>query len=192
VADPLTRPTTERPKADRRRGGRCGARTPPRRGEDGREGPRRGAEEPDPGGCEGTIPGGWQEPPRVLVHVTRSNDPIRGRGQCEAEAKHTPFTSRVGVGPERGEPRGTPRRSEGTSRFIRPCVSTVLGGHTPPATATSGTAEHSDSTTVFSTVHFGDPWAPDPGCYLTDAEIGLDKAKQAELERSGEIFQMPY
>ncbi len=44
---------------------------------------------------------------------------------------------------------------------------------------------------VRADLHFGDPWAPDPGCYLTDAEVGLDEAKQAELEHSGEIFQMP-
>ncbi|MHC4096775.1 MAG: hypothetical protein ACYSU3_12050 [Planctomycetota bacterium] len=44
---------------------------------------------------------------------------------------------------------------------------------------------------VRADLHFGDPWAPDPGCYLTDAEIGLDEAKQEEIERSGEIFQMP-
>lgn len=44
---------------------------------------------------------------------------------------------------------------------------------------------------VRADLHFGDPWAPDPGCYLTDSEIGLDEAKQAELERSGEIFEMP-
>jgi radical SAM protein with 4Fe4S-binding SPASM domain len=44
---------------------------------------------------------------------------------------------------------------------------------------------------VRADLHFGDPWAPDPGCYLTDAEIGLDEGKQTELERSGEIFQMP-
>ncbi|MHC4566996.1 MAG: radical SAM protein [Planctomycetota bacterium] len=44
---------------------------------------------------------------------------------------------------------------------------------------------------VRADLHFGDPWAPDPGCYLTDEEIGLDAEKVAELERSGEIFQMP-
>lgn len=44
---------------------------------------------------------------------------------------------------------------------------------------------------VRADLHFGDPWAPDPACYLTDAEIGLDDAKQAELTRSGEVFQMP-
>ncbi len=44
---------------------------------------------------------------------------------------------------------------------------------------------------VRADLHFGDPWAPDPACYLTDAEIGLDEAKKAELERKGEVFQMP-
>jgi radical SAM protein with 4Fe4S-binding SPASM domain len=44
---------------------------------------------------------------------------------------------------------------------------------------------------VRADLHFGDPWAPDPACYLTDAEIGLDEGKQAQLKRTGEIFQMP-
>ena len=44
---------------------------------------------------------------------------------------------------------------------------------------------------VRADLHFGDPWAPDPACYLTDEEIGLDEEKQAELTRTGEIFQMP-
>lgn len=44
---------------------------------------------------------------------------------------------------------------------------------------------------VRADLHFGDPWAPDPGCYLTDSEIGLGGEKQEELERYGEIFQMP-
>ncbi len=44
---------------------------------------------------------------------------------------------------------------------------------------------------VRADLYFSDPWAPGPACYLTDAEIGLDEAKHAELERSGEIFQMP-
>jgi radical SAM protein with 4Fe4S-binding SPASM domain len=44
---------------------------------------------------------------------------------------------------------------------------------------------------VRADLYFGDPWAPDPGCYLTDAEIGLDADKQAELKRSGEVFKMP-
>ncbi|MEJ2705279.1 MAG: radical SAM protein [Sedimentisphaerales bacterium] len=44
---------------------------------------------------------------------------------------------------------------------------------------------------VRADLHFGDPWAPDPACYLSDAEIGLDEAKQAELQRTGELFPMP-
>ena len=38
---------------------------------------------------------------------------------------------------------------------------------------------------------FGDPWSPEPACYLTDEEIGLDAEKQEELLRAGEVFQMP-
>jgi len=44
---------------------------------------------------------------------------------------------------------------------------------------------------VRADLHFGDPWAPDPACYLTDSEIGLDEKEQSELQRSGEVFQMP-
>ncbi|OHB74067.1 MAG: 12,18-didecarboxysiroheme deacetylase [Planctomycetes bacterium RBG_16_55_9] len=44
---------------------------------------------------------------------------------------------------------------------------------------------------VRADLHFGDPWAPDPACYLTDAEIGLGEAGQAELVRKAEVFQMP-
>ncbi|MHC4532256.1 MAG: 12,18-didecarboxysiroheme deacetylase, partial [Planctomycetota bacterium] len=44
---------------------------------------------------------------------------------------------------------------------------------------------------VRADLYFGDPWAPEPACYLTDEEIGLDGAKKAELARSGEVFQLP-
>ncbi|MBW8002856.1 MAG: radical SAM protein [Planctomycetes bacterium] len=44
---------------------------------------------------------------------------------------------------------------------------------------------------VRADLHFGDPWAPEPACYLTDEEIGLDADKQAELEKSGEVFFLP-
>ena len=44
---------------------------------------------------------------------------------------------------------------------------------------------------VRADLRFGDPWGPDPGCYLTDAEIGLNEEKKKELESAGEIFQMP-
>ena len=42
---------------------------------------------------------------------------------------------------------------------------------------------------VRADLHFGDPWAPDPACYLTDEEIGLNAEKQAELIRTGETFR---
>ena len=44
---------------------------------------------------------------------------------------------------------------------------------------------------VRADLHFDDPWAPDPGCYVTDEQIGLDAQKQQELIDSGEVFQMP-
>jgi radical SAM protein with 4Fe4S-binding SPASM domain len=44
---------------------------------------------------------------------------------------------------------------------------------------------------VRADLHFGDPWAPDPACYMTDDEIGLDDGKRAELEDKGELFLMP-
>jgi len=44
---------------------------------------------------------------------------------------------------------------------------------------------------VRADLHFGDLWAPEPACYLTDAETGLDSKKQAELERTSEVFPMP-
>ena len=37
----------------------------------------------------------------------------------------------------------------------------------------------------------GDPWAPDPACYLTDEEIGLTPADRAELAAAGETFPSP-
>ena len=37
----------------------------------------------------------------------------------------------------------------------------------------------------------GDPWAPDPGCYLTDEEIGLDEEKRQQLIEAGENFMFP-
>ncbi|MHC4114224.1 MAG: radical SAM protein [Planctomycetota bacterium] len=42
---------------------------------------------------------------------------------------------------------------------------------------------------VRADLHFGDPWAPEPACYLTDEEIGLDGKKQIELTRTGETFR---
>ena len=44
---------------------------------------------------------------------------------------------------------------------------------------------------VRADLHFGDTWAPDPGCYLTDEEIGLDEAKIAELKDCGQWYDMP-
>ena len=44
---------------------------------------------------------------------------------------------------------------------------------------------------VRAELYFDDPWAPDPGCYLTDDQIGLDTEKQEELRQAGELFQMP-
>jgi len=38
---------------------------------------------------------------------------------------------------------------------------------------------------------YGDPFGPDPACYLTDEEIGLTQEKQAELQASGEIYPVP-
>ena len=40
-------------------------------------------------------------------------------------------------------------------------------------------------------LYFGDTWAPDPGCYLSDDEIGLDDKKQQELKDSGQWYDMP-
>lgn len=44
---------------------------------------------------------------------------------------------------------------------------------------------------VRADLYFGDPWAPDPACYLTDEQIGLDGEKRAGLLRRGENFPMP-
>ncbi len=38
---------------------------------------------------------------------------------------------------------------------------------------------------------FNDPWAPDPQCYLTDEEIGLDEEKINKLKEAGEDFKIP-
>jgi len=38
---------------------------------------------------------------------------------------------------------------------------------------------------------YDDPWAPDPACYLTDEEIGLDTDTKAELKAAGEHFEQP-
>ncbi len=44
---------------------------------------------------------------------------------------------------------------------------------------------------VRADLHFNDPWAPDPACYLTDEEIGLDEEKQARLVKDQQWYQMP-
>jgi len=38
---------------------------------------------------------------------------------------------------------------------------------------------------------YNDPWGPDPQCYLTDEEIGLDEEKKNILRESGEEFPVP-
>ncbi|MBL7153557.1 MAG: radical SAM protein [Phycisphaerae bacterium] len=44
---------------------------------------------------------------------------------------------------------------------------------------------------VRADLHFNDPWAPDPACYLTDKEIALDDSKRQQLEQTNEVFEMP-
>lgn len=44
---------------------------------------------------------------------------------------------------------------------------------------------------VRADLHFQDTWAPDPACYLTDEEIGLDDSMREQLRRSGEVYEMP-
>jgi len=44
---------------------------------------------------------------------------------------------------------------------------------------------------VRAELYFGDPWAPEPACYLSDEEIGLDEDKQQLLKQTGQFFQMP-
>ncbi len=38
---------------------------------------------------------------------------------------------------------------------------------------------------------YGDPWAPDPQCYLSDEEIGLTEEMKKELQRNGEDYRLP-
>ncbi|MBN2160297.1 MAG: radical SAM protein [Spirochaetes bacterium] len=38
---------------------------------------------------------------------------------------------------------------------------------------------------------YNDPWAPDPQCYLSDEEIGIDDRAKQELKLSGELYTMP-
>jgi radical SAM protein with 4Fe4S-binding SPASM domain len=39
--------------------------------------------------------------------------------------------------------------------------------------------------------YYGDPWAPDPACYLTDTEIGLSEGQVRAMRARGEWFDMP-
>jgi hypothetical protein len=92
----------------RGRGRRCtdhgGIHSPPRRGSGVHQDRARVRKVKVPGGCEGTIPGGIEVLPRVLVRITRSNNLNRGREVCKAEARHYPFTRRASVGPDREDP----------------------------------------------------------------------------------------
>ena len=38
---------------------------------------------------------------------------------------------------------------------------------------------------------YDDPWAPDPQCYISDQEIGLDDEMKIDLSSMGEEFPMP-
>ncbi len=38
---------------------------------------------------------------------------------------------------------------------------------------------------------YGDPWAPDPQCYLRDDEIGIDENLTKELREKGEVYPVP-
>jgi len=44
---------------------------------------------------------------------------------------------------------------------------------------------------VRADLRFGDPWAPEPACYLSDTQIGLSQRKKVELAGRGELFDMP-
>ncbi len=44
---------------------------------------------------------------------------------------------------------------------------------------------------VRADLYYGDPWAPEPACYLTDNEIGLDAEKRTQLKNAGELFRLP-
>ena len=44
---------------------------------------------------------------------------------------------------------------------------------------------------VRADLYFGDPWGPDPGCYLSDEQIGLDQEKIEYLRQSNELYEMP-
>ena len=44
---------------------------------------------------------------------------------------------------------------------------------------------------VRADLYFNDPWAPEPACYLSEEEIGLDDQKKQDLIRTGEDFKLP-
>jgi len=44
---------------------------------------------------------------------------------------------------------------------------------------------------VRADLYYRDPWAPEPACYLTDDEIGLDAEKRTQLKNAGELFRLP-
>ena len=44
---------------------------------------------------------------------------------------------------------------------------------------------------VRADLHYGDTWAQEPACYLTDEEIGLDAEKIAKIKELGEYLPMP-
>ena len=44
---------------------------------------------------------------------------------------------------------------------------------------------------VRADLHYGDPWAPDPSCYLTDSEIGLDNKQRDKSEKIMKFSKCP-
>jgi MoaA/NifB/PqqE/SkfB family radical SAM enzyme len=44
---------------------------------------------------------------------------------------------------------------------------------------------------VRADLYYGDPWAPEPACYLTDEEVGFTPEKQAAVRERGEEFALP-
>ncbi len=44
---------------------------------------------------------------------------------------------------------------------------------------------------VRADLHYNDPWAPDPACYLTDEQIDLTPEKVQQLQKDGEIYILP-
>ncbi|HOX37884.1 MAG TPA: radical SAM protein [Candidatus Brocadiia bacterium] len=44
---------------------------------------------------------------------------------------------------------------------------------------------------VRADIFYGDPWAPDPACYLSDEEIGLTDEDGTRLKEAGEWFEIP-